>query len=90
MNKTELVGAIAQTTDLSKAASGKALDATLTAIGNALKTGDSVVLTGFGTFSVRDRPARMGHNPKTGEPMEIKASKTPVFKAGKTLKDSIE
>ena len=68
----------------------KAVDAVVDAIGKALKQGDSVVLTGFGTFSVRERPARAGHNPKTGEPMEIKASKTPVFKARKTLRDAIK
>lgn len=90
MNKTELVEAVTQTTELSKAAAGKAVDAVVDAIGKALKQGDSVVLTGFGTFSVRERPTRAGHNPKTGEPMEIKASKTPVFKAGKTLRDAIK
>jgi DNA-binding protein HU-beta len=90
MNKTELVEAVAQTADLPKAAAGKAVDAMTTAIGKALKEGDSVVITGFGTFSVRERPARTGHNPKTGEPMEINASKAPVFKAGKTLKDAIK
>ena len=90
MNKTELVDAVAQATDLSKVAAGKAVDAMVAAIGNALKAGDSVVLTGFGTFSVRERPARAGHNPKTGQPMELKASKTPVFKAGKTLRDAIK
>jgi DNA-binding protein HU-beta len=90
MNKTELVDIVAQATDLSKVATGKALDALLAAIGKALKEGDSVVLTGFGTFSMRERPARAGHNPKTGQPMELKASKTPVFKAGKTLRDAIK
>lgn len=90
MNKTELVEAIAQAADLPKAAAGKALDAVTAAIGHALKNGDSVVITGFGTFSVRERPARTGHNPKTGAPMEIGASKAPVFKAGKTLKDAIK
>lgn len=90
MNKTELVDIVAQAADLSKVATGKALDALLAAIGKALKEGDSVVLTGFGTFSVRERPARAGHNPKTGQPMELKASKTPVFKAGKTLRDAIK
>ncbi len=90
MNKTELVEAVAQTADLPKAAAGKAIDAMTTAIGKALKEGDSVVITGFGTFSVRERPARTGHNPKTGEPMEINASKAPVFKVGKTLKDAIK
>ena len=90
MNKTELVDAVAQATDLSKAAAGKAVTAVLDAIQGALQKGDSVVLTGFGTFSMRERPARTGHNPKTGEAMEIQASKAPVFKAGKTLKDMIK
>ncbi len=89
MNKTELVDAVAQATDLSKAAAGKAVTAVLDAIQGALEKGDSVVLTGFGTFSMRERPARTGHNPKTGQPMELKASKTPVFKAGKTLRDAV-
>ncbi len=90
MNKTELVGEIAKATELSKIASGKALDAVLDAISKALQKGDDVVLTGFGTFSVRERPARTGRNPKTREAIEIKASKTPVFKAGKTLRDGIK
>lgn len=90
MNKTELIETVAQTSDLSKAAAGKAIDAVLDAVSKALKGGETVVLTGFGTFSVRERPARTGHNPKTGEAMEIKASKAPVFKAGKTLKDAVK
>lgn len=90
MNKTELVEAVAQAADLPKAAAGRAVDAMTAAIGKALKEGDTVVITGFGTFSVRERPARTGHNPKTGEPMEINASKATVFKAGKTLKDAIK
>ncbi len=90
MNKTELVDAIAQATDLSKAAAGKAVTATLDAIQSALAKGETVVLTGFGTFAIRERPARTGHNPKTGESMEIKASRSPVFKAGKTLKDAVK
>jgi DNA-binding protein HU-beta len=90
MNKTELVETVARATDLSKVAAGKALDAMLATIGKALKEGDSVVLTGFGTFSMRERPARTGHNPKTGQPMELKASKTPVFKAGKILRDTVK
>ena len=90
MNKTELVDAVAQATDLSKVAAGKAVTAVLDAIQGALAKSDSVVLTGFGTFSMRERPARSGHNPKTGQPMEIKASKTPVFKAGKTLRDAVK
>ncbi len=90
MNKTELIDAVAQATDLSKVASGKAVDAVLAAIGKSLRNGESVVLTGFGTFSIRERPARTGHNPKTGQQMEIKASKAPVFEAGKTLRDGIK
>ena len=90
MNKTEVVDAVAQATDLSKIAAGKAVNAILDAIQGALEKGDAVVLTGFGTFSIRERPARTGHNPKTGEAMEIQASKAPVFKAGKTLKDAIK
>lgn len=90
MNKTELVDTVAQATDLSKMAAGKAVNAILDAIQGALEKGDAVVLTGFGTFSIRERPARTGHNPKTGAAMEIQASKAPVFKAGKTLKDAIK
>ena len=90
MNKTELIETVAQASDLSKAAAGKAVDAILDAVSKALKGGETVVLTGFGTFSVRERPARTGHNPKTGEAMQIKASKAPVFKAGKTLKDAVK
>lgn len=90
MNKTELVDAVAQATDLSKIAAGKAVDAVLATVSKSLRSGETVVLTGFGTFSVRERPARTGHNPKTGQAMEIKASKTPVFKAGKTLRDGIK
>ncbi|RUQ38120.1 MAG: HU family DNA-binding protein [Candidatus Competibacteraceae bacterium] len=90
MNKTELVDDVARKADLSKVKANEAVNAVLDAIGEALKEGDPVVLTGFGTFSVRERPARPGHNPKTGEAMEIKASKAPVFKAGKTLKDMIK
>jgi DNA-binding protein HU-beta len=90
MNKTELVDAVAQATDLSKVAAGKAVTAALEAIQGALAKGETVVLTGFGTFAIRERPARTGHNPKTGESMEIKASKSPVFKAGKTLKDAVK
>ncbi|MFO1371016.1 MAG: HU family DNA-binding protein [Candidatus Competibacteraceae bacterium] len=90
MNKTELIDAVAQAADLSKAAADKAVNAILATVGNALKGGDTVVLTGFGTFSVRERPAHTGHNPKTGQPLEIKASRTPVFKAGKTLRDALK
>ena len=90
MNKAELIDAVADNADLSKAAAGRALDATLEAITKALKKKDTVTLVGFGTFSVRKRSARIGRNPKTGEEIKIKASRVPGFKAGKALKDAIK
>jgi DNA-binding protein HU-beta len=90
MNKTEVIIEIAKAADLSRVASGKALEAILEAIETSLRKGEDVVLTGFGTFSIRKRSARIGHNPKTGEAIEIKASKTPIFKAGKVLRDRIK
>ena len=89
MTKAELVNAIAKDADLTKAQAGKALDATVNAISEALKQGDKITIVGFGTFSVGDRAARVGKNPQTGERLEIKASKVPKFKAGKLLKDSV-
>ena len=89
MNKSELIDAIADNGGLSKADAGKALDATIAAVSNALKAGDTVTLVGFGTFSVKERAARTGRNPQTGATLEIKASKVPSFKAGKGLKDSV-
>ena len=88
MNKSELIDAIAESADLSKASAGRALDAAVEAITNALKSNDSVSLVGFGTFSVKERAARTGHNPQTGAPIEIAAAKIPSFKAGKALKDA--
>ena len=88
MNKSELIDAIAESADLSKAAAGRALDAAVEAITNTLKSDDSVSLVGFGTFSVKDRAARTGRNPQTGAPIEISAAKIPSFKAGKALKDA--
>ena len=90
MNKAELIDAVADNADLSKAAAGRALDAALEAITKALKKKDTVTLVGFGTFSVRKRSARIGRNPQTGEEIKIKASKVPGFKAGKALKDAIK
>jgi len=90
VNKSELIDSIAASADLPKAAAGRALDATLDAIGGALGNGDSVSLVGFGTFSVRHRAARDGRNPQTGAPMHIPASKVPGFKAGKGLKDKVK
>ena len=89
MNKAELIDAIAESADLSKASAGHALDAVIGTITKTLKKGDTVTLVGFGTFSVRKRAARAGRNPRTGETIQIKASKVPGFKAGKALKDAI-
>jgi DNA-binding protein HU-beta len=89
VNKSELIDSIAASADLSKASAGRALDATIEAIGDALKGGDSVALVGFGTFAVKERAARTGRNPQTGNPIEIKAAKVPSFKAGKALKDAV-
>ena len=89
MNKSELIDAVAASADLPKAAAGRALDAVINAITDALKEGDTVSLVGFGTFSVKERAARTGRNPQTGEPIEIAAAKIPSFKAGKGLKDSV-
>ena len=89
MNKTELIDAIAAQADISKAAAGRALDAAVESITGALKKGDSVSLIGFGTFYVGERAARTGRNPRTGKTLEIKAAKSPKFRAGKGLKDAI-
>ena len=89
MNKTELVAAIAEKTDLSKADSERALKAFIETVEKALKKGDKVQLVGFGTFEVKKTAARTGHNPRTGEKLKIKASKTPKFKAGKAFKDAL-
>ena len=89
MNKTELVDQIATAADISKAAAGRALDAAVGAIKDALKNGDTVNLIGFGTFYVGERAARTGRNPRTNETIKIKASKAPAFKAGKTFKDAL-
>ena len=90
MNKSDLVDAVAGRADMSKAEAGRAVDAVLGSVGDALGNGDSVSLVGFGTFSVRHRAARMGRNPQTGAPMHIPASKVPGFKAGKGLKDKVK
>ncbi len=89
MNKTELVAAMAESAEISKADAGRALDAMVEAVTEALKKGDQVSLIGFGSFMVKERGARTGRNPRTGETIEIKASKTPSFKAGKALKDAV-
>jgi DNA-binding protein HU-beta len=89
MNKSDLISAVSEVTGLSKVDAGKALDAMTTVITGALSKNDSVVITGFGSFLVRDRAARTGRNPRTGEAIQIKASKVPAFKAGKLLKEAV-
>lgn len=90
MNKGDLIEAVAGQLDASKAEAGRAVDAVFGAITTALGKGDEVALVGFGTFKVKDRAARMGRNPKTGETIEIAAAKVPGFKAGKALKDAVK
>ena len=90
MNKSELIDAIASDAGLTKADAQRALDAFTSNIAKTLKKGGTVSLIGFGTFSVKKRAARTGRNPATGEPIKIKASKTPSFKAGKGFKDAIK
>ena len=87
MNKTELASAIAEKAEISKKDAEKALKAFTEVVAEELKKGEKIQLVGFGTFEVGERAAREGRNPQTGETMEIKASKTPKFKAGKALKD---
>ena len=89
MNKSDLIEAIAQAADISKAAAERALDGTVAAITTSLQKGDMVTLVGFGTFHVGDRKARSGRNPRTGATIEIKASRVPKFRAGKALKDAV-
>lgn len=89
MNKAELIDAVASEADLSRADATRATDAVLDTITGALSKGDQVTLVGFGTFSVRERAARTGRNPQTGETIQIKASKSPGFKAGKAFKDAV-
>lgn len=89
MNKSELIESIAASADIPKAAAGRALDAMVDNVTGALQKGDQVVLVGFGTFSVKERAARTGRNPQTGEEIKIAAAKVPNFKAGKALKDAV-
>lgn len=90
MNKTDLINAVADKSELSKKDAGKAVDAVFEAIMDSLSKGEKVQLIGFGNFEVRERAARKGRNPQTGEEIEIAASKVPAFKAGKALKDSVK
>jgi DNA-binding protein HU-beta len=89
MNKQELVSAVAESTGLTKADTDKAIDAVFTAITDSLKKGEEVRLIGFGSFSVSERAATTGRNPRTGEAIKIAASKNPKFSAGKGLKDAV-
>lgn len=89
MNKTDLIDAIAAAADLPKASAGRALDAIVDSITDALSKGEQVTLVGFGTFAVKHRAAREGRNPQTGQSIQIKASNVPGFKPGKALKDAV-
>lgn len=89
VNKTELIEEIAKSADITKASATRALDAMIEAVTTSLKNNDSVTLVGFGTFSVGERAARAGRNPRTKEAIKIKAAKVPKFKAGKALKDAV-
>ena len=89
MNKGDLIEAVAESAGLSKADAGRAVDAMVDSVTDALKNGAQVSLVGFGTFSVKKRAARTGRNPRTGETIQIKASNVPGFKAGKALKDAV-
>ena len=89
MNKNELINAVAERANLTKKDSELAVSAMIEAITDALCEGDKVQLVGFGSFEIKKREARVGRNPKTKEPIEIPATKVPVFKAGKLLKDSV-
>ncbi|QSS98470.1 HU family DNA-binding protein [Pontibacillus sp. ALD_SL1] len=90
MNKTDLINAVAEKSDLSKKDATKAVDAVFDSITETLQDGDKVQLIGFGNFEVRERAARKGRNPQTGQEIEISASKVPAFKPGKALKDSVK
>ena len=89
MNKSELIEAVAESADIPKAVAARALDAMVESVTDSLKKGESVSLVGFGTFTLKERAARTGRNPQTGQPIEISAAKVPSFKAGKALKDAV-
>ncbi len=89
MNKQDLVSKVAESADISKQKAASAVDAVIDAIKKSLKSGEDVRLVGFGTFSVSNRAATTGRNPRTGEPIKIPASKQPKFKAGKELKEAV-
>jgi DNA-binding protein HU-beta len=89
MNKGQLVDSIAESADISKAAAGRAVDAFVATVTESLASGENVSLIGFGSFTVKERAARTGRNPRTGDEIQIAAAKVPGFKAGKSLKDAI-
>lgn len=89
MNKAELIRAVAERSGITKKDAEQAVNDTLSVISDALVAGERVQLVGFGSFEVRERGPRQSRNPRTQEPMEIPASRAPVFKAGKTLKDAV-
>lgn len=89
MNKSELIDAVANAADMTKADAAKAIDAFVNVVADTLKEGDQITLVGFGTFLVRHREARSGRNPRTGDTIQIAASNVPSFKAGKALKDAV-
>jgi len=90
LNKADLINHVSSTTDLSKASASDAVEAILSGITSTLSNGDSVSLVGFGAFSVTERAARTARNPRTGEAIDVPASKAPKFKAGKALKDAVK
>ncbi|HZW68616.1 MAG TPA: HU family DNA-binding protein [Pseudogracilibacillus sp.] len=89
MNKTDLINSVAEKSDLSKKDASKAVDAVFQTVMDSLSEGEKVQIIGFGNFEVRDRAARKGRNPQTGEEIQIPASKVPAFKAGKALRDAV-
>jgi DNA-binding protein HU-beta len=89
MNKADLIDAISDRADITKAQAARVLDATLESVSGALAAGDTVQLVGFGSFGITERSARTGRNPQTGAPIQIAASRAPVFKAGKALKEAV-
>ena len=90
MNKTDLIGAIASSAGLTKVQAEKAVNAYHETVRNSIQSGDSVSIVGFGTFTVAERKAKTGRNPRTGAVLTIKAAKIPKFKPGKALKDSVQ
>jgi DNA-binding protein HU-beta len=90
MNKSELIDALAESTEVTKSEAGRLLDGFVGTVTDVLKGGDQIVIPGFGTFSVGNRAARAGRNPQTGETIEIKASRVAKFKAGKALKEAVQ